>query len=226
MVKIKTISRAPEDYTRKRKRDVDKSFRNPNPTLHPFEKAREYKRTLNAVKLDKLFAKPFLFALDGHKDGIWSLETLQRSLRVVASGSCDGEMRVWNLAERKCVWTAKAHRGFVRGITSDGESERLFTCGDDSTIKIWRSGASETVEAASSSSGPAQEAPLGKPIATFLGKHSFVAITHHIKKPQFATAGSIVELWVSPMFFLSSTSLPPLSPLARFLPHPRLSTWT
>ena len=39
------------------------------PELHPFEKAREYKRAVNAVKLDRHFAKPFVGALSGHFDG-------------------------------------------------------------------------------------------------------------------------------------------------------------
>ena len=63
------------------------------------------------VKLDKVFAKPFLFALDGHMDGIWSMETLRSSLSTLISGSCDGEVRVWDLAERKCLWSTKAHDG-------------------------------------------------------------------------------------------------------------------
>jgi WD repeat and SOF domain-containing protein 1 len=51
-----------------------------DPKLHPFEKGREYTRALNAVKMDKLFSKPFLGALDGHKDGIYSMANLPNSL--------------------------------------------------------------------------------------------------------------------------------------------------
>ena len=36
-------------------------------TEHPFEAEREYTRALNSVKLEKVFAKPFLGALDGHR---------------------------------------------------------------------------------------------------------------------------------------------------------------
>jgi DDB1- and CUL4-associated factor 13 len=60
MVKIKTISRTEDSYTRECKGDVVKVFRNLDPALHPFEKAREYTRALQATKLDKVFAKPFL----------------------------------------------------------------------------------------------------------------------------------------------------------------------
>jgi DDB1- and CUL4-associated factor 13 len=37
---------------------------------HPFSRAREYQRALNATKLNKIFAKPFLGTLEGHSDGI------------------------------------------------------------------------------------------------------------------------------------------------------------
>jgi len=35
-------------------------FRNLNKVIHPFEKAREYTRALQAAKLDKVFAKPLV----------------------------------------------------------------------------------------------------------------------------------------------------------------------
>ena len=60
MVKIKTISRSEEAFTRECKGDVVKVFRNLDPSLHPFDKAREYTRALQATKLDKIFAKPFV----------------------------------------------------------------------------------------------------------------------------------------------------------------------
>ena len=40
IMKIKTISRAREDYERDRRTDVDRVERNRNPELHPFEQAK------------------------------------------------------------------------------------------------------------------------------------------------------------------------------------------
>ena len=34
--------------------------RNYDPNLHPFQVPREYTRAINAVKLERVFAKPFL----------------------------------------------------------------------------------------------------------------------------------------------------------------------
>jgi len=89
---VRTISRNEAEYTRERKVDVVRMQRNPDPSQHPFEKAREYTRALNAVKLDKIFAKPFVAALSGHTDSVFSLWRHSDSLSHVFSGSCDGGM--------------------------------------------------------------------------------------------------------------------------------------
>ena len=80
MVKIRAICRDENDYKRKTNSEIEKIFRNPKPSLHPFQKAREYTRALNAVKLEKIFAKPFLFSLNEHTDGIKCLAKNTRSL--------------------------------------------------------------------------------------------------------------------------------------------------
>ena len=52
-------------YEKQTNSEIEKVFRNPSDAnIHPFQKAREYKRALNAAKLEKVFAKPFLEALD------------------------------------------------------------------------------------------------------------------------------------------------------------------
>ena len=64
--------------------------RNPDPLLHPHEKAKEYTRALNATKMDKLFAKPFVCALGGHRDGIYTMERHPTQVSLSLSGACDG----------------------------------------------------------------------------------------------------------------------------------------
>ena len=44
--------------------------KNLDPDLHPFAREREYTRALNAVKLDKVFAKPLVGALDAHQESV------------------------------------------------------------------------------------------------------------------------------------------------------------
>ena len=68
--------------------------RNTDPQQHPFEAAREYTRALNATKLERVFAKPFVGALDGHADGVNCLAKHPKQLSCILSGACDGEVGV------------------------------------------------------------------------------------------------------------------------------------
>jgi hypothetical protein len=44
--------------------------RNLDPALHPFAKAREYTRALQATKMERMFAAPFVAQMGkGHVDG-------------------------------------------------------------------------------------------------------------------------------------------------------------
>lgn len=66
--------------------------RNYDPALHPFEGPREYSRALNAVKLERVFAKPFLGALEGHREGVYTMCKHPHRLALMLSGSYDGEV--------------------------------------------------------------------------------------------------------------------------------------
>ena len=52
--------------------------------------AREYVRALNAAKLEKVFAKPFVGSLGGHADSVWSMATVPTRLTTFLSGGADG----------------------------------------------------------------------------------------------------------------------------------------
>jgi DDB1- and CUL4-associated factor 13 len=67
-MKIKTISRDEEEFTRENSTDHFKTHYSKDPTIHQFEKPREYIRAYNSAKMNKIFAKPFVGALDGHTD--------------------------------------------------------------------------------------------------------------------------------------------------------------
>lgn len=186
-MKIKTISRTEEDYSRKSALDITKVHRNRDPVLHPFEKAREYTKALIATKMDKMFAKPFIGALDGHTDGVYCSSTIRSKNVPFISGSCDGEIRVWDLARRVCFWNVIAHTGFVRGVAPDEEGNTFFSCGDDKYIKHW------ALQPSTTSNGETEI----KPINTYVSQHSLTAIDHHWMDKQFATSGETVSLWDS-----------------------------
>lgn len=96
-MKIKVISRDAKDHTRTRPQELDKVSKNPNPTLHPHERGREYSRALVAVKTRRMFAKPFIRAMSGHVDSVYSLCKHPKRLSLFVSGSGNGEIRMWNV---------------------------------------------------------------------------------------------------------------------------------
>ena len=179
-MKIKALSRDKKNFVRQKSSELTPVARSLAPELHPFERAREYKRAVNAVKLDKHFAKPFVGALEGHTDGVHCLAKNSASLAMLASGACDGEIRRWNLTERRMVWSAPAHEGFVRGITFSRAGHHFVSASDDRTVKLWSS---------SAASGNTE------PLAKFLGKHGFTDVDHHHREHMFATGGPSVLLW-------------------------------
>ncbi|KAJ0175457.1 hypothetical protein K1T71_008616 [Dendrolimus kikuchii] len=180
-VKIKVISRNPDDYLRATKRDIHKMPRNYNPSLHPMEAPREYVRALNAVKLERVFAKPFIGSLDGHCDGVSSMAKHPNRLAVLASGAFDGEIRLWDLAVRKCTRNFVAHEGWVRAICYTPNGDTFTSVGDDKTIKSWKSQVLNEEDE--------------EPVSTLLSMSVVSGVTHHRFKPIFATCGEHCQLW-------------------------------
>ena len=183
-MKIKTISRTEEDYTRKSKLDITKVHRNRDPALHPFERAREYTKAVVATKLDKMFAKPLVGQLDGHCDGVYCMSSIRNKNVPLISGACDGELKVWDLSRRSCVWSAVGHAGFVRGVTPDPIGTTFYSCGDDKIIKHW----------ALTPTQNSRDAEVN-PLNTYLSPHVITAIDHHWVDQQFATSGERVDVW-------------------------------
>lgn len=182
-MKVKVINRVAEDYTRERKTDVVKVFKNPDPVIHPFERAREFTRALNATKLDKVFAKPFARALAGHRDAVSCLARSRTRLVDIASGSCDGELRIWDLATGSCQWSTAAHNGFVRGVAWAPDGDSLWTCGDDRLVKYWQR--EPDLETGGSI----------EPDLTIVGQHAFLGLDVHWKEQLVATCGVDVQIW-------------------------------
>jgi len=181
-MKVKVLSRNPDDYLRETKQDIHKVQRNYDPALHPLETPREYTRALNAVKLERVFAKPFIGCLDGHRDAVQCLGKHPSKLSWLYSGACDGELRLWDVAHRKLLRSVQAHDGFVRGIAFSNEGNSFYTVGDDKLIKQWAAEATDGSD-------------LKTPINTIVTKTMLTGITHHKTKPYLATCGEVCNLW-------------------------------
>ncbi|KAK9474624.1 WD40-repeat-containing domain protein [Dipodascopsis tothii] len=178
-MKVKTLSRSADTYLPAQNTEVSRLPRNLNPELHPFERAREYTRALNATKMERLFAAPFIGQLgNGHIDGVYALCKDLRRLNTCASGSGDGVLKFWDMSTREELQSIQAHRGTIRGLTVTVDG-RLLSAGMDSTVKLWDA----------SSNGSAE------PITTFMGTSGFTGIDHHRVDPIFVTSSAAVEIW-------------------------------
>jgi len=182
-MKIKVLQRSEQDYLGGTSSDITRHFRNADPELHPFERAREYQRALKAVKMEKIFAKPFVKALEGHTDSIKCMGIARIAAAPLLSGSCDGELRLWDMQHLRCGMTVqKAHEGFVRGVTISPDGRRAFSCGDDKAAKMWHIHAKTC---------KLSEEPQG----TYHTAYIPGAIDHHWSKPMFVTVGDTVDVW-------------------------------
>jgi WD repeat and SOF domain-containing protein 1 len=99
-MKIKVLSRNDREFVSE-KGGIPRIQRSFDPLLHPFEKPREYTRALQAAKLEKVFAKPFVGSLSGHRDGVYCMTRHPRSVGFIASGATDGEIKIWDLSALK-----------------------------------------------------------------------------------------------------------------------------
>lgn len=169
--------------------------RNYDPKLHPFEVAREYQRTLNAVKLDKIFAKPFVGSLEGHSDVVECLMKHPTSLSTLVSGSSDGEIKIWNLPTKKCLRSIKrAHEGIVRGLCAPRDGSYFFSIDSSCCIKQWRM-PEWSILTTDEDSDDDDDVDPSEPINTIIGKGVTMHMDHHYKKSLFMTCGERVELW-------------------------------
>ncbi|KAF9510891.1 hypothetical protein BS47DRAFT_1373223 [Hydnum rufescens UP504] len=163
--------------------------------MHPFAKARERVRALNAAKIERMFAKPFLASLEGHIDGVNVVVRKAHSLAVVASASADGEIIIHDLPQRKhLLRLPTAHKRSVTGICF-ADSDRLLSCGVDQTVKMWDVRTSLDEDGSGDLGENSLPADGSKPLTVFHGKTAFNAIDHHRESSLFATASNCVHIW-------------------------------
>lgn len=193
-MKIKTISRSADDYVPVRNTQESSLPRNLNPALHPFERAREYTSALNATKLERMFAQPFIGQLgDGHRDGVYSIARNFDSLNQIATGSGDGVIKYWDLTSRDEIISFKAHYGMVSGLVVTPNTHHMLSCGDDKTIKLW-SVKSHDFNLAIKDDQVYETHDSGL-VKTYLGEHAFKGLDHHQNDPTFVTGGLSIQLW-------------------------------
>lgn len=157
-MKIKALTRSLDAHAPARKGDAAPASHNLDAYQHPFDRPREYTRALNAAKLERMHAKPFVGACEGHSDGVYSLAVDSKRLAFAATGAGDGEIRLWDLSNKASVKSYYgAHRGIISSLVispisfpsgmsfaSEGSSKnsrlsgrRLLSAGTDRVVRMW-----------------------------------------------------------------------------------------
>ncbi|CAK7211369.1 Protein sof1 [Sporothrix bragantina] len=147
--------------------------RNHDPALHPFERAREYTRALQAAKMERMFAAPFVAQIGvGHQDGVYCLAKDIENTDRLASASADGIIKIWDLPTREETQKAKAHEGMIKGISwiKTQAGRYLVSCGTDRNISV-------------------MDAVTGE-VTSGLGDCAFTSITSHRTSPTAVVSGS------------------------------------
>lgn len=188
-MKVKVISRSTDEFTRERSQDLQRVFRNFDPNLRTQEKAVEYVRAVNAAKLEKIFARPFIGAMDGHIDAVSCMAKNPNHLKWIFSGSMDGDIRLWDIASRRTVCQFPGHKGAVRGLTGSTDGQTLISCGTDCTVRLWKVPLASAIDLEESFDYST------KMLAEYGGKNAFWAVDHQWDGPLFATAGAQVDIW-------------------------------
>ncbi|KAL8712631.1 MAG: hypothetical protein Q9220_003162 [cf. Caloplaca sp. 1 TL-2023] len=178
-MKVKALTRSTANHQAPGS-SVTRQPRNLDPALHPFERAREYTRALNATKLERMFAAPFVAQLGkGHVDGVYTMARDPESLERFASGSGDGVVKVWDLTSRDEIWQTTAHDNIVKGMCWTRD-RKLLTCASDKTIKV---------------SDPYNTSPGTKPETIYHGTTSFTDVSHHRSEATFAASSNVISVF-------------------------------
>ncbi len=79
---------------------------------------------------------PLRATLKGHTDGVYTV-AFSRDGQLLATGSHDGTVRLWNVASGKRLATLTGHEGKVHWVTFSPDGKRLATAGEDKTMRVW-----------------------------------------------------------------------------------------
>ena len=106
----------------------------------------------------------------------------------IASGAADGEIRLWDLARKRCTRIFQGHEGrFIRGLVYTPNGKHILSVGDDKHICTWDANDENDVDEESIVVKKASEIINSKAMLT--------GISYHRNEEKFATCGDITQLW-------------------------------
>jgi WD40 repeat protein len=72
---------------------------------------------------------------DGHTSPILTVALNGRG--ILASGSNDNTIKIWDLRTMECIRTIRGHTDWIRSVSFNNEGSILISACDDKTIKLW-----------------------------------------------------------------------------------------
>lgn len=202
-MKIKILSRSDAEWSGRNDGALNRAraSTNINPMLHPPQQPLQVQRSITAAKLNRILARPFLFACaPSHTDGVYSLARSRTQVSLLASASADGELRLWHLPTHspRLVVHSKP-RAFIRDLSFSHDSNRILFCTDAKIVHCIPIEPDQVNHDPSIHSSQTLDAKSTSPAANLKTYHStsgpVASIQAHYNDPLFATASSVVQLW-------------------------------
>jgi WD40 repeat protein len=79
---------------------------------------------------------PGLQTLEGHSDSVESV-AFSRDSQMLASGSYDGTIKLWDAKTGSVLQTLEGHSDWVRSVAFSHDSQMVASGSNDKTIKLW-----------------------------------------------------------------------------------------
>lgn len=116
----------------------------------------------------------------------------------MVSASADGEIRIWNIATRKCIRSFRGHESIVRALCAPRSGEYFFSLDGNANIKQWKLNpfsASIACPGQQDDDDMDDENASVEPVNTLMGNSVTMSMDHHFSKPLLITGGETVQLW-------------------------------
>lgn len=130
-MKINTIYHSVNERRKERVGDAPLRKYSKDPVHHPFMLEREYMRALNATKIDRLLAKPFLAAICADSEGITGL-IKDSEAPFFATSSYDSQVALWDMKTRTKV-SSRQYEMPVSAITLD-QNQNIYAAQHKSVV--------------------------------------------------------------------------------------------
>lgn len=186
MVKLNIITRTDRDLSRETKFDLHRVHHTVDSNIHQLQQPREFQRALIGAKVQKIFSKPFVKALDAHTAPINCMAKAYSVADRFISGAADGEVILWDLKSRMPRLRVQAFEDNTKSVSFDDKGKFFIASGDDYQINLYNCAKFDQEAVVQ---GAVQ--PEKRIVSQTMVQHIELAYG----RKQFISAGERVELW-------------------------------